>query len=105
MKDDVPRSTTGTEFRAVAAFDAQVEAEDSGVLLTPEQWSSGRDNPPTGFFAPRARGSVPPPSRKPESVTQRIPMDELNQLAAACRRPVADERPRSLARTCPARRK
>jgi hypothetical protein len=89
MKDDVPRRVAGP---AVAAFDAQMEAEESGVLFTPDQWSFARQSSPARLPAPRARGSVPPPAA-PMSTTQRIPAETLEGLVEECRKPLADARP------------
>jgi len=98
MKDDVTRRVAGP---AVAAFDAQVEAEEAGVLFTPDQWSFARRTRLDRLPTPRARGSVPPPpptSPAPsERVTQEMAAEELESLVERCRR--------SLAHTCPARPK
>lgn len=93
MKDDATRHVAGP---AVAAFDAQVEAEEAGVLLTPDQWSLSRKTAIGGLPTPRARGSVPPPT-PPERVTREMAADELEKLVQRCRR--------SLAHTCPVKRK
>lgn len=74
MKYDAPRRVAGP---AVAAFDAQMEAEASGVSYTPDQWS---------FARPRS-----------EVTTRPIPVDTLRELQELCRRP--------LAHTCPNRPK
>jgi hypothetical protein len=74
MKDGVPRRVIGP---AVTAFDAQTEAEASGVTYTPDQWSFTR--------------------RKSEVTTRPIPVETLKALRGLCRKP--------LAHTCPTRRK
>lgn len=94
MKDGVRRRVFGP---AVAAFDAQMEAEASGILYTPEQWSFARRRPSGGLPAPRARGSVTPLLVEPDRTTQQIPEQTLQDLMTKCRRP--------LAHTCPARRR
>ncbi len=94
MKDGVRHRVSGP---AVAAFDAQMEAEESGVLYTSEQWSFARRKPSGGLPMPRARGSVPPPSVEWDGTTQQISAQTLESLVTKCRRP--------LAHTCPARRK
>lgn len=90
MKDDVRRRVAGP---AVAAFDAQMEAEEAGVLYTPEQWSFARKEPARlPAPAPRARGSVPPPVQF-GGTTQRIPAEMLAELIEQCRNPLAEDRP------------
>lgn len=118
MKDDTPRRVVGP---AVAAFDAEIEAVESGVLFTPEQWSfakrdssaklpaptsrMGRGSAPTGLptLPPitRAWGSILPFDKAPMRVTQRIPAETLETLVEQCR--ISSRRP--LAHTCPTRRK
>lgn len=85
MKDEVPRRVAGP---AVAAFDAQMEAEEAGVLYTPDQWSFARKNSLARFpvLAPRARGSVPPPVEF-GGATQRIPAEMLAELVQRCKTP------------------
>lgn len=74
---------------AVKAFDAQVEAEDSGELFTSDQWLLARRIPPSGLRAPapipRGRGSIPPPVMFVD-VTRPIPLDELTELLDLCKR-------------------
>lgn len=91
MKDDVPRRVAGP---AVAAFDAQMEAEASGVLYTPDQWSFARRHQPARLPtpAPRARGLVPSPVQF-GGTTQQIPAEMLAELVEQCR-PLAEDRPR-----------
>lgn len=101
MKDDFPCRVAGP---AVAAFDAEMEAVESGVLFTPEQWSFAKQNIPARLPAlpsrigrgsdplglptvsptPRVRGSISL-SRTLMSVTQPIPVDTLETLVEQCR--------------------
>lgn len=87
MKNDVPCFVTGP---AVAAFDAQMEAEESGILFTSDQWLSAQQIPPSGLRPPapipRARGSIPPPMESADT-TQQIPIETLEQLIDLCRKP------------------
>jgi hypothetical protein len=70
---------------AVASFDAQVEAEDAGILYTPDQWSSARGSRRSASTSLRAKGSVPPPSFS-EPVTVRMTQEQLRVLIEECRR-------------------
>ncbi len=125
MKNDVLRRVAGP---AVAAFDAQMEAEEAGVLYTSDQWSFAKSrlpvklpslpakvgrgsdplglpilptpHPPQPSFASRVRGSIPVIDTR-ESVTQRIPVEILATLTKQCQ--MSSDKP--LAHTVPARRK
>lgn len=81
MSDDVSRRMASRP--AVAAFDAEMKAVEAGELFTPDQWSFARRNPEPGLPEP--------------GITQRIPIETLDQLLNACRKPMAH--------TCSARRK
>lgn len=72
---------------AVAAFEAQVEAEESGVMFTPEQWSFSRRSPPR-----LANGSATArmPAAQVEDIfggpTQIMSVVQLDGLLEHCRK-------------------
>lgn len=76
---------------ALAAFDAQAEAEEAGVMLTPEQWASGKG---CAGPSPRARGSTPPSFGEPDTV--RMTQEQLRAQADACRTRPRRQEPETL---------
>jgi hypothetical protein len=79
--NDSPRRIAGS---AVAAFDAQTEAEDAGIMYTPDQWSLARGS----------KTSIPTRVRR-EPVTVRMTQEQLRALTDACRAPAAPGVPRT----------
>lgn len=64
---------------AVAAFDAETEAEDAGVLYTPDQWSFVRRD--------KAKSTNPVAPRTRRGDTVQMSDDQLRALTDACRAP------------------
>lgn len=67
---------------AVAAFNAQIDAEEAGVSFTPNQWSFPSPRPSPCLIPEAAKSALPSP---PTPATQPIPLDVLESNIKQCK--------------------